>query len=52
MEEEYFNKFKGKTVDVLIEECDNLNSMGHTSNYLYVKLNEKLEKGQIYSRVL
>ena len=52
LEEEYFNKFKGKTVDVLIEECDNLNSMGHTSNYLYVKLNEKLEKGQIYSRVL
>lgn len=52
LEKEYYNKFKGKMVDVLIEECDNLSSVGHTSNYLYVQLNEKLEKGQIYSRIL
>lgn len=52
LEEEYFNKFKGKIVDVLIEECDNNISIGHTSNYLKVTLNEVLEVGQIYSRSL
>lgn len=52
LEEEYFNSFKGKMVDVLIEECDNNISIGHTSNYLMVSLNENLEIGQIYSRVL
>lgn len=52
LEEEYFNSFKGKTVDVLIEECDNGKSIGHTSNYLKVELDEKLEIGSIYSREL
>lgn len=52
LEKEYYNKFKGKSVDVLIEECDNGISFGHTSNYLYVECPENLEKGKIYSRVL
>ena len=52
LEKEYYNKFKGKNVDILIEECDNNISLGHTSNYLYVKINENLEKGKIYNRIL
>ena len=49
---EYYQKFIGKSVDVLIEECDNNVSFGHTSNYLYVEIPKKLEKGRIYSIVL
>lgn len=52
LEEKYYQKFKGKVVDVLIEECDNNISVGHTSNYLKVTLNEQLQVGNIYSREL
>ena len=52
LEKKYYDKFKGKMVDVLIEECDNGISFGHTSNYLYVKLNENLEIGKIIEREL
>ena len=52
LEQEYYNKFVGKNVDVLIEECNENISVGRTSNYLLVTLNEKLEIGKIYSRVL
>lgn len=52
LEKEYFDSFKGKTVDVLIEECDNNVSIGHTSNYLKLDLNEKLDVGKIYRRIL
>ena len=52
LEQEYYNKFVGKNVDVLIEECNGNISVGRTSNYLLVTLNEKLEIGKIYSRVL
>ena len=46
------NSIKGKNVDVLIETVNDEESIGHTSNYLMVKLPEKLEVGKIYSRVL
>lgn len=52
LEKEYYDKFRGKKLDVLIEECDNGISVGHTSNYLCVQLPENLEKGRIYSREL
>lgn len=52
LEKEYYDKFRGKELDVLIEECDNGISFGHTSNYLHVKVPENLEKGKIYSREL
>ena len=52
LERKYYDKFRGKIVDVLIEECDNGISFGHTSNYLYVKLNENLEIGKIIEREL
>ena len=50
LEKEYYDKFKGKELDVLIEEVNNGVSIGHTSNYLKVELNEKLTKGEIYLR--
>lgn len=52
LEKEYLDKFLGKELDILIEECDNNVSVGHTSNYLKVSLNETLEVGQIYKRIL
>ena len=53
LEKEYYDKFKGKELDVLIEEVENDGvSIGHTSNYLKVELNEKLTKGEIYLRKL
>ena len=52
MEKEYYNKFVGKELDILIEECDNNVSIGHSSNYLMIRLNEKLEVGQIYKRII
>ena len=52
LEKEYYDKFRGKKLDVLIEECDNGISFGHTSNYLYVSVDETIEKGQIVTREL
>lgn len=52
LEKEYYDKFKGKELDVLIEEVNDGVSIGHTSNYLKVELNEKLTKGEIYVRKL
>lgn len=52
LEKEYYDKFKGKELDVLIEEVNDKVSIGHTSNYLKVELNEKLTKGEIYLRKL
>ncbi len=52
MEKEYYNKFVGKELDILVEECDNNVSVGHSSNYLMIRLNEKLEVGQIYKRII
>lgn len=51
-EKEYYEKFKGKEIDILVEECDNNVSIGHTSNYLMVTLNENLLVGKIYKRIL
>ncbi len=52
LENEYMNRFVGKEVDVLIEKVENQKSIGHTSNYLEVTLNEELEIGKIYQRRL
>ena len=51
-EKEYYEKFKGKELDILVEECDNNVSIGNTSNYLMVTLNENLLVGKIYKRIL
>ena len=39
----YMKKFIGKELTVLIEEQINKDSLGHTSNYLHVLLNELIE---------
>ncbi len=52
LEKAYFEQFKGHEVDVLVEKVQDGQSYGHTSNYLEVKLDEKLEIGQIYKRIL
>ena len=52
LEDRYYQKFIGKTLDILVEECDNVVASGHTSNYLNVKLKGKFEKGKIYNQVL
>lgn len=52
LEQEYFEQFKGKMLDILVEECDNKISVGHTSNYLKVEIEEELNVGQIYSRLI
>lgn len=49
LENNYYNKFKGQKLDVLIEEVFDDYSVGHTSNYLLVKIPKKLVKGEIYN---
>ena len=50
LEEEYYHKFKGQKMDVLIETNENGYSIGRTSNYLLVKIDELLDIGSIYER--
>lgn len=52
LEKSYYDKFKGKKLDVLIEEVTESGSKGHTSNYLMVHTNEKLQKGEIYNLIV
>lgn len=52
LEKSYYDKFKGKKLDVLIEEVNESGSKGHTSNYLMVHTNEKLQKGEIYNLIV
>lgn len=47
LEKEYMSKFLNKNVDVLIEQYKNGYSYGHTSNYLLVRINEKLNSEEI-----
>ena len=50
LEKAYFDKFKGQKLDVLVETVKDDASYGHTSNFLYVKVNEKLKVGEIYQK--
>lgn len=52
LEDKYFNSFIGKHEKVLIEKIENGYSYGHTSNYLYLKINEVLEENKIYDVVI
>lgn len=52
LEKSYYDKFKEKKLDVLIEEVSESGSKGHTSNYLMVHTNEKLQKGEIYNLIV
>ncbi len=48
LELEYFNEHIGKKVEVLIENTKDGYSYGHTSNFLYVKINKELEHNTFY----
>ena len=48
LEKNYFNKFIGKEVEVLIEEYKGNYSYGHTGNYLHIKINKELEHNKVY----
>ena len=48
LEIEYMNKFIGRDLDVLIEEYKNGYSYGHTSNFIHVKINKKIEHNTFY----
>ena len=52
LESEYYNKFKGKTVDVLIEEIKDNVGIGHTSNYLLVSVPNIDKKNIIVEYIL
>ena len=47
-EEEYYQKFLNKKLNVLIEEVYDDYSTGHTSNYIKVIINEKLKHNEDY----
>ena len=49
LEIEYLKKFVGKEVEVLIENFKDGYSYGHTSNFLNIKINKKLENNTFYS---
>ena len=48
LEEEYYQKFINKNLDVLIEKVYDNYSIGHTSNYLQVKIPKTLQPNKIY----
>ena len=48
LENDYYNKFINKELEVLIEETDNNYSIGHTSNYIKVFINKVLERNRFY----
>ena len=48
LQKEYYNKFKNKVVNVLIEEVKNGVSIGHTENFIKVEIPEKLEENKNY----
>ncbi len=51
LEKEYNDSFKGKTLDILVEEVKDGKSIGHSSNYIRVEVNKELEKNKIYNIV-
>ena len=48
LENEYYNSFIGKNEKVLIEKVEDVYSYGHTTNYLYLKIPQKLKENEIY----
>ena len=49
LEKEYYNKFIGKNLDILIENKKGDYFYGHTSNYLYLKLKGNYKENEIYN---
>ena len=49
LENEYYNKFLGKTLNVLVEEVFDDYSTGHTDNYIKVIINSNLEHNKDFN---
>ena len=49
LETDYALNFIDKNVEVIIEEVFEDHSVGHSSNYLAIRIDERLEKNNIYS---
>jgi threonylcarbamoyladenosine tRNA methylthiotransferase MtaB len=52
LEKEYFNKFIGKSLEVLIEEEKDDYFYGYTSNYLYLKIKGDYKLNEIYKVII
>lgn len=48
LEKEYYSKFLGKELEVLIEENIDGKSIGHTSNYIKVEIDDTLNRNEFY----
>jgi len=48
LEEQYFEKFLGKQVEVLIENTKDHQSFGHTSNFLPIRVEQELDHNTFY----
>ena len=48
LENEYYTKFIGKTLSVLVEEVFDKYCTGHTDNYIKIIINKKLEHNKFY----
>lgn len=46
LEEEYYSKFVGQTLDVIVETEDELGLKGHTSNYMLVHVKDNAKSGE------
>ena len=51
-EEEYYKKFINKELEVLIEETNDEYSIGHTDNYIKVRIDEKLKHNSFYKVIV
>ena len=49
LEYKYFKKFINKNEEILVEKYEDGYSYGHTSNYLYLKIDKKLTPNEIYN---
>ena len=47
LEEEYYKKFIGKTLEVIVENDKQNRNVGHTDNYILVEFDKSLENGEI-----
>lgn len=47
LEREYLDKFINQKIEVLIEKTSDNKSIGHTSNYIQVEVNEELERNSL-----
>ena len=49
MEEEYYKKFIGKTLEVIVESDKHGKNVGHTDNYILVEFDKEFEEGKLIS---